>query len=346
MPNISHPPEERPDEISGNAAGSSHVRSRIQNQIQNSAPGNRFIFLVSSSLFLSCTLLKLISPQNVGYLAGIDPDSQGWWEAGRIIAWRVVDLGLAWLVGFDGWDVTELTVLTHVPVYFLMLNFYNVRPTVVATAFLIEVISKTVPFAILRGPNSVHALSAPRATGISNIGILQDRVTALSTAVAAAATYTIVLFLGFSTWLPVHLVLHFEGIPDIRLVHSGLQGLPSVFLQVALAGYAAYDLLFVGSAGWANNNSTAGKVYEDRDGEYLITSLYNRTWGKLRTKGKILVSRTFIVALMTLGNTIVQVSGTVEGVDLLGSVGWGALWATAVLAVGGLFAWIEAVPGV
>lgn len=250
-----------------------------------------------------------------------------------------------------GWDVTELTVLTHVPVYFLMLNFYNVRPTAVATTFLIEVISKTVPFVLLRGPNSVHALSTPRAAeaakGVSNIGILQDRVTALYISVAAAATYTVVLSLGFSTWLPVHLVTHFEGVPDIRLVHSGLQGLPSVFLQLALGGYAAYDLLFVSSAGWpAETKNSGDDVGQTRDGEYLITSLYNRTWARLSPKGKILASRTLILATMTLVNTIIQVSGTVAGVDLPGSAGWGALWATAVLAVGGLFAWIEAVPGV
>jgi hypothetical protein len=249
-----------------------------------------------------------------------------------------------------GWDVTELTVLTHMPVYFLMLNFYNVRPTAVASTFLIEVISKTVPFVLLRGPNSVHALSTPRAKGISNIGILQDRMTALYVSIAAAATYTIVLSLGFSTWLPVHLVTHFENIPDIRLVHSGLQGLPPVFLQLALGGYAAYDLLFVSSAGWPSTTETSNKSTggndKDRDGEYLITSLYNRTWGRLTPKGKILASRTLILATMTLVNTIIQVSGTLAGVDLLGSAGWGALWATAVLAVGGLFAWIEAVPGI
>lgn len=240
-------------------------------------------------------------------------------------------------------------MLTHVPVYFLMLNFYNVRPTAVAATFLIEVISKTVPFVLLRGPNSVHALSTPRAKGISNISILQDRVTALSTSVAAAATYTAVLSLGFCTWLPVHLVTHFEGIPDIRLAHSGLRGLPVIFLQVVLGGFAAYDLLFVSSAGWSattTSDSAAKKEEEGRDGEYLITSLYNHTWGKLCPKGKILVSRTLILATVTLVNTIVQVSGTVAGVDLLGSAGWGALWATAALAVGGLFAWIEDVPGV
>lgn len=235
-----------------------------------------------------------------------------------------------------------------------MLNFYNVRPTAVAATFLIEVISKTVPFVILRGPNSVHALSSPRAAkGVSNVGILQDRVTALYTSIAAAATYTIVLSLGFSTLLPVHLVTHFEGIPDIRLVHSGLQGLPSVFLQLALGGYAAYDLLFVSSAGWpatptstANDDDTENDEGKDRDGEYLIKSLYSHTWARLSPKSKILASRTLILATMTLVNTIIQVSGTIAGVDLPGSAGWGALWTTAVLAVGGLFAWIEAVPGV
>ncbi|KAH8692709.1 hypothetical protein BGW36DRAFT_385016 [Talaromyces proteolyticus] len=304
----------------------------------------RYLLLVLGSLFLSSTLLTISTPQTAGHLAGVSKHLEEWWEVGGLIAWRALELGLVWVFGFDGWDVTELTVLTHVPTYFLLLNFYEVKPSAVAITFLIDVVSKTIPFIALRGPNSVHKLSSPRAEEVSNIGILQDWFTTVYTSVAAAAIYTIFLYLSFYTWLPVHLVTYFDGVSDIRLVHAGPAGLPSVFLSLVLGGYAAYDLLFVSSAGCSAKDSS--QKSEDREGEYLITSLCNRTWGRFSPKGKVLASRTIILATMTLLNTVIQVSGTVRGVDVKGSAGWGALWATAALVVGGTFAWIEAVPGV
>lgn len=104
MANTSHPPEGRLDESSGdNAAdGSSHVRSRIQAPIQNLPRPARYLLLVASSLLLSSSLLTLIAPHNGGNLAGVSKHLEEWWEAGGLIAWRAVDLGLAWLVGFDG----------------------------------------------------------------------------------------------------------------------------------------------------------------------------------------------------------------------------------------------------
>jgi hypothetical protein len=66
----------------------------------------------------------------------------------------------------------------------------------------------------------------------------------------------------------------------------------------------------------------------------------------LSPKSKILASRTIILATMTLLNTIISGSGSIKGIDLIGSIGWGSLWAVAALAVGTTFAWIEAVPGV
>jgi hypothetical protein len=235
--------------------------------------------------------------------------------------------------------VTELTLLTHTPIYFLLLNFYEVQPSAVAVTFLIEIVSKTLPFFLFRGPNSVHALSSPRGGEVANRGILQHKLTALCTSVTAAAIYTIFLYWSFTTWLPVHLVLHFGGLSDIRLVHAGLQELPYVLASLLLGGYAAYDFLFVSSAGWSTKGSRA--VRSSTDGEYLITSLYNRTWAKLSPKVKILTSRTIILAALTLLNTIIAGSGSIKGIDLVGSVGWGSLWAAATLAVGAMFGWYE-----
>lgn len=81
-----------------NASGLLHVHSRIQNLPRPA----RYLLLVVSSFLLSSSLLTLISSQNFGDLAGVSKHLEEWWEAGGLIAWRAVDLGLAWVVGFDG----------------------------------------------------------------------------------------------------------------------------------------------------------------------------------------------------------------------------------------------------
>ncbi|KAL1965408.1 hypothetical protein VTN77DRAFT_5845 [Rasamsonia byssochlamydoides] len=301
----------------------------------------RFGLLVLSSLVLSSALFTATSAITVGDLSSVSKHLENWWEVGGLIAWRAVELGLAWIAGFDGRDVAFFTLITHVPTSFLLLHFYGVRPTTIVTSFLIDITAMTVPFVLLRRPSSVHA----RSESVANHSILQDRLTTIYTTVAASAIFSVFIYLSFSTWLPAFLVTHFEDIPDIRAVHAGPAGLPGLFVSLLVEGYAARDLLFVSSAGWSAEE-TPEKQSPDRQGEYLITSVYNRTWGTLSPKARILISRTVLLAAITLLNTIVQVSGTIKGVDVQGSAGWGAIWAAAVLTIGLTFGWIEAVPGV
>lgn len=137
---------------------------------------------------------------------------------------------------------------------------------------------------------------------------------------------------------------HFEGLPDIRTAHAGAAGFPVLFLSLLPAGYAARDFLFVSSAGWSAESDTSKS--ENRQDEYLTCALYRHTWGALSHKAKILIARTILLAVMVVSNTVVQVAGTVKGVDVEGAAGWGAIWAVATLVVGLTFGWIEAVEGV
>ncbi|EEA27491.1 hypothetical protein TMatcc_004211 [Talaromyces marneffei ATCC 18224] len=304
----------------------------------------RFALVISSSLVLSSVLLTVFSLQTAGHLAGISKHLEEWWEIAGLILWRATELGLAWVFGFDSLDVAELTLLTHAPIYFLLYSFYGVEPSAVLITFAIEIVSKTIPFFLFRGPNSVHALSSPRGAQVSNREILQDYPTIVFASGGAASIYTIIMYLSFNTWLPVHLVTYFDGISDISLVHAGPAAFPQVLTQLLVIGYAAYDFLFASSAGWSAKSDSKEKP--EAEGEYLITSLCNRTWGKLSPKGKILASRSLVLATVTLLNTIIAGTGSIKGIELMGSVGWGSLWAVASLTVSSLFAWIEAVPGV
>lgn len=208
-------------------------------------------------------------------------------------------------------------------------------------ALSIDIAALTLPFVLLRGLNSVHTLRSPRSKTVSNRMILKDPLIAIYTSAAATALYSVALYLSYATWLPVHLVTYFDEIPDISAVHTGPAALPGLFLKFIFNGYAIYDLLFVSSIGYAEDEK---ETVDPVHGEYLITSLYKRTWGRLSRKWKILIIRTIALALTTLLNTVIQLTSSIRGVSIEGSAGWGALWAVTACLIGVLFAWIEAAP--
>jgi len=62
----------------------------------------RFVLVVFSSLALSSALFTLASDITAGDLAPVSKHLETWWEVGGLVAWRAVELGLAWIWGFDG----------------------------------------------------------------------------------------------------------------------------------------------------------------------------------------------------------------------------------------------------
>lgn len=62
----------------------------------------RFVLVVLSSLILSSLLFTFASEITEGDLAPVSKHLETWWEVGGLIAWRAVELGLAWILGFDG----------------------------------------------------------------------------------------------------------------------------------------------------------------------------------------------------------------------------------------------------
>lgn len=248
--------------------------------------------------------------------------------------------------GYAGWDVASFLFLTHLPTYSLLSFFYGVRPTSVLASYAITTLSTIIPFALLRRPTSVHDLSHASSGTVANRAILQDRPTTIYTTLAATSIFSVVIYASYASWLPAQLVVHFESIPDISAAHAGPAGLPVLFLTLTPAGCAVRDFLFVSSTGHSTATTDPESETVSREGEYLVTAVYRKTWCQLSTKTRILVSRTLVLAFSVLLNTIVQVAGTIRGVSAAGAFAWGAVWAVATLAVGATFGWIEAVDGV
>ncbi|KAL5357856.1 hypothetical protein BJX96DRAFT_28854 [Aspergillus floccosus] len=328
--------------VSDEAAGFRHL-------VESRHPAERFAAVVFISLALSSALFTLTSRATVGELGSVSKHLEEWWEVAGLIAWKAVEVGLAWLLGFDARDVTSFMFLTHLPTYALLASFYNIRPTSILLSYAITVFATSIPFMLLRHPAAFHGNLA-HAPAVANRAILQDRLTTIYTTVAATAIFTTVLYLSYASFLPTRLVLHFQDIPDITAVHAGAEGLPILFLALLPAGCAARDFLFVSSAGAATaekeKKKAAGQEDAPREGEYLACAVYRKTWGRLSTKTKVLAGRTLILAAVLLLNTIVQVAGTVNGVDVEGAAVWGGVWAAATVVIGTLFGWIEGVDGV
>ncbi|KAG2412266.1 hypothetical protein HFD88_009823 [Aspergillus terreus] len=317
--------------------------------VESRHPAERFAAVVFISLGLSSALFTLTSRATLGELGSVSKHLEEWWEVAGLVAWKAVEVGLAWLLGFDARDVTSFMFLTHLPTYALLASFYNIRPTSILLSYAITVFTTSIPFMLLRLPAAFHnSLNAP---AVANRAILQDRLTTIYTTVAATAIFTTVLSLSYASFLPTRLVLHFQDIPDITAVHAGPEGLPILFLALLPAGCAARDFLFVSSAGAVTaekekKQKGAGQQDAPREGEYLACAVYRKTWGRLSTKTKVLAGRTLVLAAVLLLNTIVQVAGTVKGVDVEGAAVWGGVWAAGTVAVGTLFGWIEGVDGV
>lgn len=152
----------------------------------------------------------------------------------------------------------------------------------------------------------------------------------------------VVVYTSYASWLPAHLVVHFESIPDISAAHAGPAGLPVLFLTLLPAGFAVRDFLFVSSAGSPTAETDDDLQPASREGQYLVVDVYRKTWGRLSRKTQILASRTLILAAGILINTTVQVAGTISSVSITGAFSWGMVWAVGALATGATFGWIEA----
>ncbi|PWY84596.1 hypothetical protein BO94DRAFT_105708 [Aspergillus sclerotioniger CBS 115572] len=326
---------------SADTAEKSTRKLRQKTRVERIHPAVRFSLAVFSSLALSSTLFTLTTGITLGELGSVSKHLETWWEVGGLMVWKAVEVGLAWILGFDGRDVLSFIFLTHLPTYSLLSTFYGLRPTTTLTSYFITLASTTIPFVLLRSPTPIHS----QTTTIPNRSILQDRPTTIYTTIGATAIFTVTLYLSYATtWLPTKLVTHFQDLPDISTVHAGPAGLPVLFLTLLPAGLAARDFLFASSTGASPSKDT--KKNASPEGEYLACTVYRKTWGALTKKTQVLISRTGLLASMLFVNTVIQVAGTVNRVDVEGAMAWGTVWSVAALVTGAMFGWIEAVDGV
>ena len=235
-----------------------------------------------------------------------------------------------------GYDVLALNAHVQIPTYVFLGHFYRIRPTTVLTVLGISNISAAVPFYVFAPESPI------RRTPIDSRPFLAgDKLIAVYTSLLATSVYTVAIYTSYATWIPKFLIVHFDGLPDLRVAHQGPSGLVPMFLSFLFIDYAAREFLFVGSAGHPDADEH-GPRHKEKHGEMLVSSVYRRTWLPLPLRTKILISRTFVITTMTVVNTVVQLLGTINGADVAGALGWAAIWAAATNVVAGVYAWMQA----
>ena len=238
-----------------------------------------------------------------------------------------------------------LISLSHAPTYILLSKFYGIRPATLFIVWFVTSVSTAAPFFISRQIRWTHKPSYTRNRSISNAVVLADLPTTIYTSLLAALIYAVALYICFATWLPAHLVTHFDGLPDIRVVHAGSKGFVSLLIQLIPVGCFVREFILVPSAGLSHSADQVMVYAGGRQGEFIITSIYRKTWISLRAKSKVLLTRTVVLATVTMLNTMIQVWGTINGVELEGAVEWAAIWTGATLLIGSAFGWIQAADG-
>lgn len=61
----------------------------------------RFFLVVLGSLVASSILFTITARWTVGDLGLVSKHLEEWWEVGGLMGWRAVEVGLAWVLGFD-----------------------------------------------------------------------------------------------------------------------------------------------------------------------------------------------------------------------------------------------------
>ncbi|PGG98941.1 hypothetical protein GX51_06524 [Blastomyces parvus] len=311
----------------------------------------RYSSLVISSLALSTVLFSLSTQITQGDLAWTSRHFNSWWQIGALLAWRTVELTIAWILGYDARDVASFTYLTHLPTYALLYSFYGIRPTTLVTVGSITILSTAFPFFLFRSPSRVHeehpfmrlscsgARTSPKVTRGAKTTkssikhqhptILTDCPTTLYTTLVAACIYTVLLYSSIATWLPTYLVTYYDGLPDLRIAHVGPKGFISLLVTLLPAGYALRDFLFVSSVGAAQLEQQHKKVTVAVE-EEAEAEVEGKTSGKKKARkheeertGELLVTslyRKYWLALPAKTRVLISRTATLATMIMLNTI--------------------------
>lgn len=200
----------------------------------------------------------------------------------------------------------------------------------------VDILSAYVPFSLLRKASATHRPKAPKSA-VSNRSIINDFSTRIYTSLLAAGIYSVIVFGSFSTWLPVYLVVHFDGIKDVSAAHSA--ALPFLILSFLPIGYAAREFLFTAATGVKPDVHDLKTAAFNPETATLGETIKYNLWGHSK-RTRTLIKRTSTLVFVSALHTWLQTYVAIEGAEGYGAAGWSGVWALAATVTGAAYWWV------
>lgn len=156
------------------------------------------------------------------------------------------------------------------------------------------------------------------------------------TAALAAVVYAVTFYLTYLLGdFSVFLVAHFDYIPTFERMHSAT--VYTLLQLFTVNGIAAMLFMFrptmaaSGPPKTMTRRRSNPKKFKPETATLSETLAHNLGWAEagLSHRAEVLTKRAGLLILGTLANTFMRVFGTVDGTDVVGSLGYGGLWAAA-----------------
>ncbi|KAK5149078.1 hypothetical protein BJ546DRAFT_1063646 [Cryomyces antarcticus] len=297
----------------------------------------RFPLLAILSLSASYLCTSLAAGITGYELASVSRSLNEPWQIGAVLGWKVFELAVGWFARYDYQDVAALMTLSHLPFHYLLATCYGVSYTTSTIALAIDVLSNVIPFALLCPRSPVHNANAPKAA-VPNRAVIHNYGVTASSALLGAAVYAVTVYAAYYSYLPVYLIVHFDGLRSLARVHDAT--VTTLLLPFLPLGWAASHFLFSASAGASHKNlrDIRREAFNPATATLGETVAHN-LWGHSK-RSKVLINRTVTLVLFSAANIWFRTFVTVEGTDAPGAAGWASVWAVAATLTGVAYEWL------
>ncbi|KAI9889117.1 MAG: hypothetical protein M1814_005778 [Vezdaea aestivalis] len=256
---------------------------------------------------------------------------------------RVIELAVVWSANFDGLDASSLVFIARAPFLWLLYSHYNVAPASLVAILLLEIYTTYIPLSLLRTPSAIHT-PPPTTQTLYTRALIDDLAVRSYVSLLGAGLYTAILQVGYRLFLGPLLITRFDGLRDLTAAYTTY---PFINLLLALPlGWASREILFSASqaAGVMPEVSTpAGRVAKIRKFQPATATLeetfYHNIWN-WSSRNKVLITRAAIATALVVGMTTIQLVCAIDGVDLIGALGWASVWGAGVATNALLFGWV------
>lgn len=200
----------------------------------------------------------------------------------------------------------------------------------------IDLLATSVPFYFLRGASAHHKANAPKGS-IANRSVIEDLPIQIVTSVLGAGIYSSVVLAGYVTFLPTLLILHFENLPSLVAAYDTQFFV--LILSFLPVGIATKVFLFTPTAAARRDVTDAVNAQFDAETATLAETIWYNVWGYSK-RVRVLILRTLIMAGMSGVSTITRSFASIEGVELVGAIGWTLPWVVSALFTGAAYGWV------